>query len=358
MTQKVQVLVVGITGIAGSYIAQHLLAAGCQVSGLARRTPADPVDGVNYLQADLADPDSLSRAIQNPQQYTHVVYAGFAAREGANWSEVTAWNAQLFDTLMTFARHQLTGLQRVLLMQGQKYYGSHLGPFRTPTRESDPRHSGENFYFNQQDSLIEAAQQCGWSWSALRPHIVCGVSLHASMNPLVLIGAYASLCKALGEPLTFPGKAAAYDTLYQASDADLLGRAGVWALLNSDAANQAYNITNGDLFRWRHVWERLADTLQMPLGAPQSRDVADFFNTHAALWRDIAQQQNLQQSDLQQLGDWHFLNYILGCDWDIAASTVKARLHGFQDCRDSLEMWSSRIVDMQQQRILPAWPSS
>ncbi len=350
---NIHVLVAGVTGIAGSYISKHLLDAGYQVSGIARRAPADPIDGVRYLQADLDDAASLQSNIDNPGQYTHIVYAGFAAREGASWSEVSDWNATLFRTLIDWAQTALPNLQRVLLMQGQKYYGSHLGPFRTPSRESDARHEGQNFYFDQQDDLSDAAARCGWSWTALRPHIVCGLNLRASMNPLVLIGAYASVCKALGEPLTFPGKPTAYDTLYQATDADLLGRAGVWSLLDDNAANQAYNITNGDLFRWRHVWEILAAKLNMPLGEPDQRALAPFSVEHADLWSTLARSQNLLEPDIHNLGDWTFANYIISCDWDIAASTVKARLDGFSDCRDSLEMWSTRLDEMQHSRILP-----
>ena len=67
----------------------------------------------------------------------------------------------------------------------------------------------------------------------------------------------------------------------------------------------------------------------------------------------LAQSQNLLEADIHKLGDWTFANYIISCDWDIAASTVKARLHGFNDCRDSLEMWATRFDEMQHSRILP-----
>jgi hypothetical protein len=40
-------------------------------------------------------------------------------------------------------------LERVVLVTGANYYGSHLGPYRTPCEESDPRHAGDNYYFHQ-----------------------------------------------------------------------------------------------------------------------------------------------------------------------------------------------------------------
>ncbi len=36
-------------------------------------------------------------------------------------------------------------LQAVSLMQGYKVYGAHLGPFKTPARESDPGVPGAEF---------------------------------------------------------------------------------------------------------------------------------------------------------------------------------------------------------------------
>ena len=38
-------------------------------------------------------------------------------------------------------------LRRVVLVTGTKYYGSHLGPFKTPARESDPRHCRPELLF-------------------------------------------------------------------------------------------------------------------------------------------------------------------------------------------------------------------
>ena len=133
-------------------------------------------------------------------------------------------------------------------MQGQKYYGTHLGPYRTPSREDDPRHMPPNFYFDQQDLLTARSTEARWDYSCLRPHIICGLGMRSPMNPLMIIGAYASLSKTLGLPLRYPGSLGAYRSIYQATDAKLLGRAAHWALTSQQTADQAYNITNGDFF--------------------------------------------------------------------------------------------------------------
>jgi len=49
------------------------------------------------------------------------------------------------------------------LVTGTKYYGIHLGPTKTPMRETDPRHLPPNFYFDQIDWL--AAYQRGKKWT-------------------------------------------------------------------------------------------------------------------------------------------------------------------------------------------------
>jgi hypothetical protein len=46
----------------------------------------------------------------------------------------------------------------------------------------------------------------------------------------------------------------------------------VWAAQSPQAANEAFNITNGDVFEWRNVWPGIAETLGVEVGK-ESRDV-------------------------------------------------------------------------------------
>lgn len=349
-------LVFGITGIAGSYIARHLLDAGWTVVGVTRKAPQAverwaQSPRLTYLEADLTQPLELAELDGGP--VTHIVYAVFASSPGQKWDAVSDLNAEIFSNVMRYADAHLPNLRRILKMQGQKYYGNHLGPYRTPSREDDPRHAGRNFYFDQQDLMVTLEPDRPWTYCILRPHVLVGTNTHALMNPLMVLGAYASLCKYLGRPFSFPGDPVAYDTIYQATDADLLGRGAVWAMDAPNAANQAYNITNGDFFRWRHIWERVAEAMELPLGDPEEMPFAPFLEGHKDAWRQLAETQDLVQPDVFKLVDWAFGDYILRCSWDIMASTIKIRQHGFGDCRDSEEMFVTRLKELQDAKLLP-----
>ena len=351
-------LVFGVTGIAGSYIADHLLKSGWNVVGVVRPGREQPgarlkSDRLSVVEADPTIPFRLAGI--DTSAVTDIVYAVFAAAPGETWEAVSDLNAGIFANVIDCADAQLPNLQQILKMQGQKYYGNHLGPYRTPAREDGPRHPGRNFYFDQQDLLERLAPQRAWNYTILRPHVLVGNSTRALMNPLMVIGAYASLCKALGRPFSFPGDPVAYDTIYQATDADLLGRGAVWALGTPLASNQAYNITNGDFFRWRHIWSRVAEAMNLTLGDPEPMPFAPFLETHKGLWRRLAEEQSLVQPDVFRLVDWAFGDYILRCSWDIMASTIKIRQHGFGECRDSEEMFITRLSELRAAKLIPTF---
>lgn len=164
-------------------------------------------------------------------------------------------------------------------MQGYKVYGAHLGPFKTPARESDAGHMPPEFNVAQQQYLVQRQAGKRWHWSAIRPSVVGGFSLGNPMNLALSIAVYASISKALGLPLRFPGKPGAYHRLLEMTDAGLLARATLWAATEPAAANQAFNINNGDLFRWSEMWPKIAAYFGLecapPLPMPLESMMAD-----------------------------------------------------------------------------------
>ncbi len=86
-------------------------------------------------------------------------------------------------------------LQHISLMQGYKVYGAHLGPFKTPARETDAHHMPPEFNIDQQQFLEQRQLGSKWTWSALRPSAVCGFALGNPMNLAMVIAIYASMSK-------------------------------------------------------------------------------------------------------------------------------------------------------------------
>ncbi len=143
---------------------------------------------------------------------------------------------------------------------GAKAYGPHLGPYKTPGKESDPRVIGPLFYYDQVDALAEWADRHGVGWTELRHDGIIGQSLGSPMNLLHGIAAYGAISAELELPLRFPGHPDTWSrVLHQLTDADLLGRSVLWATRSDAARNESFNVTNGDFFRWANIWPELAN---------------------------------------------------------------------------------------------------
>ncbi len=109
------------------------------------------------------------------------------------------------------------------------------------------------------------------------------------MNLLTVIAVYAAISKELGIPLRFPGTEAAYRALYQVSSADILAEAADWAGTTPAARNGIFNITNGDYFRWQHMWPRIARMFGMDWADPIPMPLATYMADKGPLWERMTE---------------------------------------------------------------------
>ena len=177
MAEHREAVVVGALGVIGRYIVARLLEQGdWSVVGLSRRT-AEAAPRYRHIAVDLLDAQQTADKLSGLRDATHVFYAAFqpAAGAAAGYAENIAPNRAMLVNAVTAIARASPGLTRVVLVTGTKYYGSHLGPYRTPAREGDPRHAGPNYYFDQIDWL--SAFQSGKRWDVveLRPQTLCGL---------------------------------------------------------------------------------------------------------------------------------------------------------------------------------------
>lgn len=249
-------LVIGANGVIGRNLIEYMaMLPDWEIIGVSRRGGSD-VGRVRYVAADLLDAADTRDKLGELTGVTHIFYAAY--QERPTWAELVAPNLAMLVNTVDAVEPNAPGLRHISLMQGYKVYGAHLGPFKTPARESDAGHMPPEFNIDQQQFLERRQPGSGWTWSALRPSVVAGYATGNPMNLAMVIAVYAAISKELGLPLRFPGKPGAYDRLLEMTDAGLLARATVWAATDPRCANQAFNITNGDLFRWNELWPKLA----------------------------------------------------------------------------------------------------
>lgn len=344
-------LVIGATGIIGRSFIQHAdKLDDWEVIALSRRPPDWPTRA-RHVSADLSDPADAKAKLGQLKDVTHVFYAAYVDRP--TWAEQAAPNAALLRNALDGLEPAAKGLKHVCLLQGTKYYGHHLGPYKTPAKESDPRHMPPNFYFDQQELLEERSKGKSWSWTALRPHTVIGYAVGNPLNLLSGLAVYAAISKELGLPLRFPGTRECYSRIMQATDSSLLARSMTWAATTPACAGEAYNITNGDFFRWENLWPKLARAFDMPVGPVQTLDLAVMMADKAPLWDAMVKKYDLRKISYQDAANWRFMNYAFRVDWDAMSDTLKCRRDGFLEFMDTEEMYLRLIEELRAERFIP-----
>jgi len=347
---KKKAVVVGALGVIGRYIVERLAALPeWEVVGLSRRRGID-AGRVRYQAVDLLQPFDLDVA-----DATHVFYAAFQPAPGnaAGYAENIAPNRDMLVNSVTAVEKKSPGLERVVLVTGTKYYGTHLGPFRTPARESDPRHAGRNYYFDQVDWLTGYQRGKRWTWTELRPQTLCGFAPGTAMSIVSVIAVYAAILKELGRPLAYPGKAGAGRAIYQVTDSTHFANAALWAATEPRCANQAYNITNGDYFRWLDLWPRLAGVFDMPAAEPAPLPLVEFMAGKAPLWDAMVRKYRLKPHRFDEVVAWPFGDYVFNTTWDVMSNVTKCRQHGFHDVVDSEAMFVRLLSKFREERIVP-----
>ncbi len=354
---KIEALVVGATGIAGRGISQELLAIGARVHGLSRARDGI-VPGVEHVAADLLDPASVGKAVRGLEP-SHIYLTAWSRRPTEE--ENIKVNAGMVRTVLE-AIAPAGSVKHVALVTGLKHY---LGPFEayvkggvsppTPLREEQARLDLPNFYYNQEDELYAASKRDGFTWSVHRPHTIIGKAIGNAMNMGTTLAAYASICKEIGRPFRFPGSEAQWRGLSDMTDARVLGRQLVWASTTDAAKNEAFNIVNGDIFRWSWMWPRIAkwfgvawegvDGAPVPLEGQMAED--------ADVWKAMAAKFDLVEPDLWRVASpWH-TDLDLGRPIEVMTDMARSRKLGFLVYQSTEDAFHDLFATLRREKVIP-----
>ena len=344
-------LVAGASGIVGTGIAQQLVARGWRVL-CASRSGGGSVAGTEGIALDLMDAQACKAALAPHEGITHVFYAAY--RQAQSRAAEVAPNLAMLRNLVQAADVCAPALEKVVLVTGAKFYGIQWGATRTPCRESDARQLPPNFYYDQEDYLRGAQRGRPWAWVNLIPPFVSGFAVGNPMNLVLGVGIYAAVCKEMELPLRFPGSTGAYEAIHQIADAQQIGAAASWAATSTAAANEAFNVANGDAARWFNTWPVLAQGLGMASADPKTLPLADVMPDQQAVWNRIAQRHALREIDIARIVDWRWVDYMLRMSHDVLLETGKIRRAGFHDCIETDRVFMQRLRELQQHKVIPS----
>ncbi|CAM4385467.1 Nucleoside-diphosphate-sugar epimerase [Pedobacter westerhofensis] len=350
-------LVVGASGITGSNLAEKLISKGWTTYGLARN-PKTEIANLQPVAADLMDLDNLKSALADIAP-THIFITSWM--RNATEAENIRVNGLMVRNVLE-ALSSKKSVQHVALVTGLKHY---LGPFEayakegflpeTPLREEHPRLDIENFYYAQEDEVYAAAARDHFTWSIHRPHTVIGKAVGNLMNMGTTLAVYASICKETGRPFRWPGSAAQWNGLSDMTDARILAEQLIWASTTATAQNEAFNIVNGDVFRWSWLWNQIAayfgvdavgyeGTIQ-PLETEMQND--------AAVWKEIAAKYHLKEADLSKLASaWH-TDLDLGRPIEVMTDMSKSRKLGFNVYQKTNDAFFDLFEQLRAEQLIP-----
>jgi nucleoside-diphosphate-sugar epimerase len=360
MTKKHRILIAGASGVVGAAAVEHFASLpDWQVVALSRRPVALP-PGVRHVSVDLTDAAACRQAMHGLGDTTYLLYAALYEKPElvAGWRdpEQMAVNEAMLRNLMDALETSAKGLRHVTILQGTKAYGGHVEPAPVPCKERWPRHSHENFYWLQEDLLRQRQAGSAWTFSILRPQIVLGYAVSSPMNIIAAIGAYAAVLREMGRALSFPGGGRYINA---ASDSRLIAQAAEFVATHEVAANETYNVINGDMLIWQDIWKSIAARFGMKPGELEPMQLTTEMPGYEEVWARVVDKHGLKTHTLESLigSSWQFTDraFAYGVDnpADSVLSGIKLRQHGFAGCydtEDSVHYWLER---MQAQKLIP-----
>ncbi|KAK6131390.1 hypothetical protein DH2020_034875 [Rehmannia glutinosa] len=253
---------------------------------------------INYILCDISGPDDVRAKLSPLTDITHVFYVTWANR--STEAENCEANGKILGGSIISAHSRLLGRHK-----------THDPPYT----EDLPRSNCENFYYTLEDILFEEVKKKGGlTWSVHRPGKIFGFSPYSMMNVVGTLCVYAAICKHEGSILRFPGCKAVWDGYSDCSDADLIAEHQIWAAVDRYAKNEAFNVSNGDVYKWKHFWEVLAEQFGVECGEFEEGEklkLQELMKDKGSVWDEIVRVNGLTPTKLEDVGHWWFIDVIL-----------------------------------------------
>ena len=376
------------------------------IHALSRSKKEDYSDNVIHNHIDLqSSPDDMANDLKSVRG-EYIFFAAYLAQD----KEDDAWevNGRMLSNFLSALEKTgaISDVKRIILVCGAKQYGVHLGMPKQPMTEdapwlTDTSNWPPNFYYNQQNILHDFCKKHSKEWVATYPNDVIGFAMGNFMNLSTAIALYALVSKELSgnDGLTFPGSPAFYTKFDSFTSSKLHAEFCNWAALEPRAANQAFNVVNGDVESWQNLWPKVVEyfggsvkrnqfegahssdgdmwsTMDMAPEPPisvvaneigiqktpvlrksvveQQIDLVKWSQRAdvKSAWESFAERKGLDK-EIFDKATWAFLGFVLGRSFDLVISMSKARECGWTGYRDTWASLKDVFEQMKGAGVLP-----
>lgn len=176
-----------------------------------------------------------------------------------------------------------------------------------------------------------------------------------TMNMGVTLAVYSAICRETGRPFVFPGSPEQYEAATDVTDARILAKQLEWAATEPAAADQAFNIVNGDIFRWKRMWGIIAEDLGVEAApypgkpTPLVEQMAD----SGSIWNRVVKKYELRPYPIETLASWWHSDADLGRRIEAFTDMSKSRRLGFLDYQETPESFRNLFDRLRAERIIP-----
>ena len=139
------------------------------------------------------------------------------------------------------------------------------------------------------------------------------------------------------------------------TDVRLLADHLIWTSTTEAAKNQAFNVVNGDVFRWSRLWKRLAAYFNIEAVGydNQIRPLEKEMEKYTETWLEIAEKHKLKEKELSRVATaWH-TDLDLGRPIEVMTDMSKSRKLGFLVYQDTEETFYDLFEQLRASAIIP-----
>ncbi len=139
------------------------------------------------------------------------------------------------------------------------------------------------------------------------------------------------------------------------TDAGILAKHLEWEATTKKAADLAFNVVNGDTFRWRKMWRQIADYFDLEpatypgYATPLAQSLADAGKD----WDAIVKKHALKPNTVEQVAPWWHVDADLGRTQEVVTDMSRSRALGFLQYQRTFASFETLFARLRKERVVP-----